>query len=197
MRPGQGQESQKPGRKPSHSFYDRRAREFQGVKDEVDLFQVDLTVSPAGPPASANIALERRKVSRSRDHLSRIFLSGGRCKARRDWVHILPHQKPSPSLAYRSSNRPAGRKLAAVPKDEFEAALATKSVRGLIDKPTPVSDDALLFIGSMRAFERRGYLARIGRRLHGDQQSTYEHTARRSAPARRGARHSGRPRRSL
>jgi hypothetical protein len=51
-------------------------------------------------------------------------------------------------------------RLAAVPQDEFETALATKSVRDLIDKPTPISGDALLFIGTMRDFERRGYLAR-------------------------------------
>jgi hypothetical protein len=46
-------------------------------------------------------------------------------------------------------------RLATVPEDKFEMALATKSVRALIDKPTPVSDDALLFIGSIRDFERR------------------------------------------
>ena len=51
-------------------------------------------------------------------------------------------------------------RLADMPHDEFESAIATKSVRDLIDKPTPVSDDALLFIGTMRDFERRGYLAR-------------------------------------
>jgi hypothetical protein len=51
-------------------------------------------------------------------------------------------------------------RLSDVPEDQFEAALATKSVRDLIDKPRPVSDDALLFIGTMRDFERRGYLAR-------------------------------------
>lgn len=51
-------------------------------------------------------------------------------------------------------------RLSEVPRDDFEAALSTKSVRDLIDKPTPVSDDALLFIGTMRDFERRGYLAR-------------------------------------
>jgi hypothetical protein len=42
----------------------------------------------------------------------------------------------------------------------FETALGAKSVRELIDKHRPVSGDALLFIGSMRDFERRGYLAR-------------------------------------
>jgi hypothetical protein len=51
-------------------------------------------------------------------------------------------------------------RLSDVPEDQFEGALATKSVRELIDTPTPVSDDALLFIGTMRDFERRGYLAR-------------------------------------
>ena len=51
-------------------------------------------------------------------------------------------------------------KLATVPRDEFETALATKSVRDLLDKPSPVSDDALLLIGTLRDFERRGYLER-------------------------------------
>jgi hypothetical protein len=51
-------------------------------------------------------------------------------------------------------------RLSEVPQDQFEAALATKSVSALIEKPTPVSDDALLFIGTMRDFERRGYLAK-------------------------------------
>lgn len=52
-------------------------------------------------------------------------------------------------------------RLSEVPQDEFETALAMKkSVRALIDKLTPVSDDALLFIGTIRDFERRGYLAR-------------------------------------
>jgi hypothetical protein len=41
-------------------------------------------------------------------------------------------------------------RLSEVPEDQFEGALATKSVRDLIDKPSPVSDDALLFIGTMR-----------------------------------------------
>jgi hypothetical protein len=50
-------------------------------------------------------------------------------------------------------------RLSEVSEDDFEAALPTMSVRDLIDKPTPVSDDALLFIGTMRDFERRGYLA--------------------------------------
>lgn len=48
------------------------------------------------------------------------------------------------------------RKIAAVPEDQFEAALATRSVQELIDKQTPVSGDALLFIGTLRDFERRG-----------------------------------------
>jgi hypothetical protein len=47
-------------------------------------------------------------------------------------------------------------KLAAVPKDEFEQALVDKSVESLIAKPTPVSGDALSFIGTLRDFERRG-----------------------------------------
>ena len=51
-------------------------------------------------------------------------------------------------------------RLSEVSDDQFETALATKSVRDLIDKLTPVSDDALLFIGTLRDFERRGYLAR-------------------------------------
>jgi hypothetical protein len=37
-------------------------------------------------------------------------------------------------------------RLSEVPADQFEAALATRSVHDLIAKPTPVSDDALLFI---------------------------------------------------
>lgn len=51
-------------------------------------------------------------------------------------------------------------RLSDIPEDKFEAALATKSVRDLIDKPIPVSDDALSFIGTIRDFERRGYLSR-------------------------------------
>jgi hypothetical protein len=51
-------------------------------------------------------------------------------------------------------------RLSEVPEEEFETALSSKSVRELIDKPTPISGDALLFIGTMRDFERRGYLAR-------------------------------------
>ena len=46
-------------------------------------------------------------------------------------------------------------KLAAVPKDEFEAALATKSVRDLIDKPAPVSDLYLLAAPSTPEEERK------------------------------------------
>lgn len=51
-------------------------------------------------------------------------------------------------------------RLAAVSKDEFEEALSTRSVRELINKPIPVSGDALSFIGTLRDFERRGYLDR-------------------------------------
>jgi hypothetical protein len=55
-------------------------------------------------------------------------------------------------------------RLSEVPDAEFEAAFADNP-RPSIDfiigkKPTPVSDDALLFIGTIRDFERRGYLAR-------------------------------------
>jgi hypothetical protein len=46
-------------------------------------------------------------------------------------------------------------RLAAVPEDKFEAALAQKSVRDLIDKPSPVDGDALLLYGMMHDFERR------------------------------------------
>jgi hypothetical protein len=49
-------------------------------------------------------------------------------------------------------------RLASVPQDEFETALAEKSVRDLIDKPTPVSNDALSLIGTLRHFKWRGYL---------------------------------------
>jgi hypothetical protein len=51
-------------------------------------------------------------------------------------------------------------RLASVPKDEFEEALTTRSVRELINKPAiiPVSNDALGLIGTLRDFERRGYL---------------------------------------
>jgi hypothetical protein len=53
------------------------------------------------------------------------------------------------------------RKLAAVPKDEFETALADGTICKLTaGKVVPVSHEALLFIGSMRDFERRGYLAK-------------------------------------
>jgi hypothetical protein len=45
-------------------------------------------------------------------------------------------------------------RLSEVPQDQFEAALATKSVRELIDKPPPVSGDALDLIGTLRQFER-------------------------------------------
>jgi hypothetical protein len=51
-------------------------------------------------------------------------------------------------------------KLAAFPREEFEQALESKNVEGLIARPTPVSGDALLFIGTMHDFERRGYLAK-------------------------------------
>jgi len=50
-------------------------------------------------------------------------------------------------------------RLSDVPQDEFETALAEKSVRELIDKPTPVSDDALMLISTLRQFRWRGYLA--------------------------------------
>jgi hypothetical protein len=43
-------------------------------------------------------------------------------------------------------------RLASVPREEFEEALTTRSMRELIRKPTPVSDDALLFIGTLRDF---------------------------------------------
>ena len=46
-------------------------------------------------------------------------------------------------------------RLSDVPQDEFEAALATRSVRDLIDKPTPVDGDALLLYGMMHDFEER------------------------------------------
>jgi hypothetical protein len=46
-------------------------------------------------------------------------------------------------------------RLSEVPRDEFEAALATKSVRDLIDKPAPVTSDALGLYGMMHDFERR------------------------------------------
>jgi hypothetical protein len=50
-------------------------------------------------------------------------------------------------------------RLSDVPQDEFETAPAEKSVRELIDKPTPVSDDALMLISTLRQFRWRGYLA--------------------------------------
>lgn len=46
-------------------------------------------------------------------------------------------------------------RLAAVPQDQFEAAISSKSVRDLIDKPSPVAGDALLLYGMMHDFERR------------------------------------------
>jgi hypothetical protein len=46
-------------------------------------------------------------------------------------------------------------RLSEVPDEQFEAALATKSVRDLIDKPSPVDGDALLLYGMMHDFERR------------------------------------------
>lgn len=46
-------------------------------------------------------------------------------------------------------------RLSDAPRDQFETALATKSVRDLIDKPTPVEGDALLLYGMMHDFERR------------------------------------------
>jgi hypothetical protein len=46
-------------------------------------------------------------------------------------------------------------RLAAVSNEEFEGALATKSVRDLIDRPMPVEGDALLLYGMMHDFERR------------------------------------------
>jgi len=46
-------------------------------------------------------------------------------------------------------------RISNVPQEEFEAALATKSVRDLIDKPSPVEGDALLLYGMMHDFERR------------------------------------------
>jgi hypothetical protein len=51
-------------------------------------------------------------------------------------------------------------RLAAVPQEEFEEALTNRSVRELLNKPIPVSGDALSFIGTIRDFERRGYLER-------------------------------------
>jgi hypothetical protein len=51
-------------------------------------------------------------------------------------------------------------RLSEVPEDKFEAALANRTVNELIDRITPVSGEALLFVGTMRDFERRGYLAR-------------------------------------
>jgi hypothetical protein len=47
-------------------------------------------------------------------------------------------------------------RLAAVPQDEFETALANKTLPDLLSKPTPVSDDAPLFIGTMRGGEAPG-----------------------------------------
>jgi hypothetical protein len=51
-------------------------------------------------------------------------------------------------------------RLSEVPEDKFEAPLAQKSVRNLIDKPSPfaplrVDGDALLLYGMMHDFERR------------------------------------------
>lgn len=46
-------------------------------------------------------------------------------------------------------------RLSEVPEDQFESALAAKSVRELIDKPTPVEGNALLLYGMMHDFERR------------------------------------------
>lgn len=49
-------------------------------------------------------------------------------------------------------------KLASVPKDQFEAALAAKSVRELIAKPSPVDGDALAVQGSLKVetYEKDG-----------------------------------------
>jgi hypothetical protein len=46
-------------------------------------------------------------------------------------------------------------RLSEVPEDQFETALATKSVSELIVKPSSVDGDALLLYGMMRDFERR------------------------------------------
>ncbi len=46
-------------------------------------------------------------------------------------------------------------RLADVPEEKFEAALATKSVKDLTDKPSPVTSDALGLYGMMHDFERR------------------------------------------
>jgi hypothetical protein len=48
------------------------------------------------------------------------------------------------------------RKLNSISDEQFEEGLANGTLPDMIAKPTPISGDALLFIGTMRDFERRG-----------------------------------------
>jgi hypothetical protein len=73
-------------------------------------------------------------------------------------------QKTNAELGLTDRQSADWQKLAAVPQEQFDAAFANGGKPSIADitaaARSPVSDDALLLIGTLRDFERRGYLAR-------------------------------------
>lgn len=96
------------------------------------------------------------KVDRSENHTGPKTLDDGR-----SWYADIDCKtgKPSPKtladLGISKQESSDWQKLAAVPRVEFETALAEKTIPALLAKPSPVEGDALLLYGMMHDFDRR------------------------------------------
>jgi hypothetical protein len=161
-----------PNKAPPHGLvrYDAMCRAIDAAYevDELKMIHDQAAMLEAAARVAKNTDAEMRAYEirmRAAKKASKVYDGGEKARAGRpsknspDERGDSSRPKTLNELGISSQEMSEWRKLNTLSDEEFEEGLKTKTLSEKTARVIPVSDKALLFIGTMRDFNRRGYLA--------------------------------------